>query len=155
MCCMVQEPRTFIEESLTSQRISEILSTIGIDEKQTFLGRWMDKILEEDYLCYDITSISSFSEFNEYIKYAHNRDKEKLPQMNLAILFGQKGRLPVYFQRTPGNITDVTTLHNLLKTFKALEKKTIHYVMDKGDSIVRKTLMNCLRREINFSYQFL
>ena len=38
----------------------------------------------------------------------------------------------MYFERTPGNITDVTTLHNLLKTFKALETKTLHYVMDKG-----------------------
>lgn len=122
----------FIQESLTSQRISEILDTIDIDKRQTFFTRWMDKVLEEDYLCYDITSISSYSELNEYIKYGHNRDKEKLPQMNLAILFGQKSRLPLYFQRTPGNISDVTTLHNLLKTFKALEKKTLHYVMDKG-----------------------
>jgi transposase len=121
-----------IGESLSSQRISEILNSIGIDGKQTFLTKWMDMVLEEDYLCYDITSISSYSELNEYIKYGHNRDREKLPQMNLAILFGQKGRLPVYFQRTPGNITDVTTLHNLLKTFKSLEKKTLHYVMDRG-----------------------
>ena len=57
---------------------------------------------------------------------------KSLPQLNLAILFGQKGRLPVYFQRLPGNITDVTTLHGLLKTFKTLEMKTFHYVMDKG-----------------------
>ena len=92
----------------------------------------MNKVLEDDYLCYDITSISSYSELNEYIKYGHNRDRDKLPQLNLAVLFGQKGRLPVYFQRLPGNITDVTTLHNLLKTFKALEVKTLHYVMDKG-----------------------
>lgn len=121
-----------LAESLTSQRISEILASISIDEKQTFLIKWMNKILEDDYLCYDITSISSYSELNEYIKYGHNRDKDKLPQLNLAVLFGQKGRLPVYFERTPGNITDVTTLHNLLKTFKTLKVKTLHYVMDKG-----------------------
>ncbi len=119
-------------ELLTSQRISEILGTISIDKKQTFFIKWMNKVLEDDYLCYDITSISSYSAFNEYVKYGHNRDLDKLPQLNLAILFGQKGRLPVYFERTPGNITDVSTLHNLLKTFKALEAKTIHYVMDKG-----------------------
>lgn len=70
--------------------------------------------------------------FDKFIKYGHNRDNEKLPQLNLAILFGQKGRLPVYFQRLPGNITDVTALHGLLKTFKTLEMKTFHYVMDKG-----------------------
>lgn len=119
-------------ECLTSQRISEILRAISTDKKQTFFTKWMNKVLEDDFLCYDITSISSYSELNEYIKYGHNRDLDKLPQLNLAILFGQKGRLPVYFERTPGNITDVTTLHNLLKTFKALETKTLHYVMDKG-----------------------
>jgi transposase len=122
----------FLEEPLTSQRISEVLHSITIDEKQTFLSRWMSKILEEDYLCYDITSVSSYSELNEYIKYGHNRDKEKLPQLNLAMLFGQKSRLPVYYQRMPGNISDVTTLHNLLATFKALEARPVHYVMDKG-----------------------
>jgi len=36
-----------IGDSLNSQRISEILNTIGMDGKQTFLDRWMDKVLEE------------------------------------------------------------------------------------------------------------
>lgn len=121
-----------LKDSLASQRISNILRSISIDEKQTFFKKWISKTLENDYLCYDITSISSYAELNEYIKYGHNRDKEKLPQLNFAALFSQKGRLPVYFQRLPGNITDVTTLHNLLKTFKSLGKKMFHSVMDKG-----------------------
>lgn len=121
-----------MEQSLTSQRISEMLHTITLKEKQMFLTKWMKTILEEDYLCYDITSVSSYSEFNEYIKYGYNRDGETLPQLNLAVLFGQNGRLPVYYERLPGNITDVKTLHNLLKTFKAFEMKTLSYVMDKG-----------------------
>lgn len=120
------------EEVLTDQRISEVLGAITMDGKQTFLNRWMKKVMEDDYLCYDITSISSYSEFNEYIKYGHNRDNEKLPQLNLAMLFGQNSGLPVYYERMPGNITDVTTLNNLLETFKALELKSFNYVMDKG-----------------------
>lgn len=132
-CCETWcKSHTHSSECLTSQRISEILRSISIDKKQTFFTKWMNKVLEDDYLCYDITSISSYSELNEYIKYGHNRDKDNLPQLNLAMLFGQKKRLPVYFERTPGNITDVTTLHNILKTFKALEAKTLNYVMDKG-----------------------
>ncbi len=118
--------------SLSSQRISEVLQSITTDQKQTFLNRWMKQILEGDYLCYDITSVSSYSQINEYIKYGYNRDKEALPQLNLAVLFGQNGQLPVYFQRMPGNITDVTTMHNLLKTFKALGIKGLSYVLDKG-----------------------
>ena len=121
-----------LAESLASQRITEILCAITMNEKQSFCTKWMSQILEDDYLCYDITSISSYSELNEYIKYGHNRDKEKLPQLNLAMLFGQKGRLPVYFHQLPGNITDVITLTNLLKTFKFMDKKPLNYVMDKG-----------------------
>ncbi len=121
-----------LSASLASQRITEILCGITINEKQSFCTKWMSQILEDDYLCYDITSISSYSELNEYIKYGHNRDKEKLPQLNLAMLFGQKRRLPVYFHQLPGNITDVTTLTNLLKTFRFMNKKPLNYVMDKG-----------------------
>jgi len=121
-----------MELSLTSQRISEILRTITTDKQQAFLKQWMNKVLENDFLCYDISSISSYSELNEYIKYGYNRDKEKLPQLNLAILFGQKGGLPAYYNRLPGNVTDVTTVHNLLKTFKALGIRALNFVMDRG-----------------------
>ena len=118
--------------SLTSQRISEILTSIGIDGKQTFLAKWINNIQEDEHICYDITSVSSYSEVNEFIKWGHNRDKEKLPQLNLAMLFGQKSALPVYYHRVPGSINDVSTLRNIVLTFKALKVKRLHYVMDKG-----------------------
>jgi transposase len=121
-----------LASTLLSQRISEILKSISTDQVQTFFKCWMKKIIEDDYLCYDITSISSYSQINEFIKWGYNRDSENLPQLNLAVLFGQMGQLPLYFQRLPGNITDVATIHNLLKTFKALGVKGLSYVLDKG-----------------------
>lgn len=117
---------------LVSQRISEILASISTNDKQTFLSLWMNKIVEDEYLCYDITSISSYATLNDYIRYGHTRDKEKLPQLNLAMLFGEKSGLPAYYHRVPGNITDVRTIHNLLASFKALEIKSLHYILDKG-----------------------
>lgn len=120
------------DQPLKSQRISEILTSITINEKQAFFSRWMNQSLENDHICYDITSVSSYAKCNEYIKYGYNRDDEKLPQINLAMLFGQLSCLPLYYHQMPGNITDVSTLHNLLKTFKALNIKAINCVMDKG-----------------------
>lgn len=38
----------------------------------------------------------------------------------------------MYYHRVPGSINDVSTLRNLVLTFKALEAKRLHYVMDKG-----------------------
>jgi transposase len=48
------------------------------------------------------------------------------------MLFGQKSGLPVYYHRVPGNINDVSTLHNLVQTFSFLEVGRMHFVMDKG-----------------------
>lgn len=138
------------KKPLTSQRISEILSTISTSEKQSFLSSWMDKILEDEFLCYDITSISSYSEFNDYIRWGHNRDKEQLPQLNLAMLFGQKSKLPAYYHRIPGNITDVQTVHNLLATFKKLDIKNLHYVLDKG-FYSKKNVDELLERKDHFT----
>lgn len=118
--------------TLTSQRISEILSSISMDAKLTFITKWLKRISEGEYFCYDLTSISSYADFNEHIKYGYNRDREQLPQLNLAMLFGQKSRLPAYYQPLPGNIPDVVTLNNLLRGFKALGAKKMCYIMDKG-----------------------
>ena len=118
--------------TLTSQRISEILRSLSFAEQQTFFTKWGKKVLENDYLCYDITSVSSYGELNEYVKHGYNRDGVKLPQINMALLFGQKSQLPVYYNRLPGNISDVITLHNILKTFNYLEPSKLHLVLDKG-----------------------
>jgi hypothetical protein len=52
-----------LNSTLTSQRISELLKDQHEDERQTFFSQWCEKICENEYLCYDITSVSSYSEF--------------------------------------------------------------------------------------------
>jgi len=41
-----------------SQRISEFLRDVSEDERQRFLSMWLEHVLEGDYVCYDITSVS-------------------------------------------------------------------------------------------------
>ena len=62
-------------------------------------------MLENDYLCYDITSVSSYGELNEYLKYETQPGPRNLKQIN-SPAFGQKSQLPIYY-RLPGNISDV------------------------------------------------
>lgn len=117
---------------IASQRVSELLLKITEDQRQKFLSLWLEKMTEHDYLCYDITSISSYSRGNEYVKYGYNRDGEPLPQINLAMLFGQKSRLPAYYRRMQGNITDVATLKTTIKALDFLGSKTMHFILDRG-----------------------
>lgn len=117
---------------LASQRVSELLLKITEDDRQRFLSLWLAKMTEDDYLCYDITSVSSYARGNEYVKYGYNRDGEHLPQINLAMLFGQKSRLPAYYRRMQGNISDVATLRTTMKAMDFLGAKAMHFILDRG-----------------------
>jgi len=119
-------------EFIGNRRISELLPTITEEKQLDFFKKWAEKRLEDEYLAYDITSISSYSEFNEMLRHGYNRDGESLPQINLAMLFGEKTHLPVYYKSLPGSINDVSTLSNFLKTAVFLGMGKLRLVMDKG-----------------------
>jgi transposase len=117
---------------LASQRISDLLASITAGEMQAFFAVWMKHLAEKDCLCYDLTSVSSWSELNEYVRWGHNRDLEKLPQINLAMLYGQHSGLPAYFRRMPGSISDVATLRTTMKSLDFIGQTKLSFVLDKG-----------------------
>jgi hypothetical protein len=134
---------------LASQRVSELLLKITEDDRQRFLSLWLGKMSECDYLCYDITSVSSYARGNEYVKYGDTRNGESLPQINLAMLFGQKSRLPAYYRRMRGNNSDVSTLRATVKLLDVLGADALHLVLDRGFYSERNTETGpsgCLQR---------
>lgn len=127
-----QNNRHPVGEPFGSQRVSELLLQIGESDRQKFLSLWLGRMTEQDYLCYDITSISSYAQANEYVHYGYNRDGERLPQVNLAMLFGQKSGLPAYYRRMPGKISDVATLRTTVKSLDFLDASGLHFILDRG-----------------------
>ena len=119
-------------KAIASQRVSEILQDISENEKLRFMALWIEHELEEDYFCYDITTVSSYARHNEYTHFGYNRDNEPLPQINLAMLFGQKSCLPAYYRRMPGNISDVATLKTTVKSLGFMSKANMHLILDRG-----------------------
>jgi len=117
---------------IPSQRSSELLPLITEESKMDFLRRQSRRRLESEYLFYDSTSISSYSEQLKQVKFGHNKDGDRLAQINLAMLFGQKSGLPAYYRKLPGNITDVMTVENLLAGIDHLDLRKVSLVMDRG-----------------------
>lgn len=117
---------------LSSQRISELLGHITEDAKMMFFKRQAMRRAEREYLAFDTTSISSYSELIKQAKYGKNKEGDVLPQINLALLYGEKSRLPVYYRKMAGNTPDVVTIQNLLKDIDFLEMEKLSFVMDRG-----------------------
>jgi transposase len=118
--------------SLTSKRISELLSAISSEKQLEFYNKWSSFRSEKEYLALDITSISSYSELIEDVDWGHNRDGEDLAQVNLCMLIGEESRLPVYQTVYNGSLKDVSTLKTTLALIKSTRLDQINIVMDKG-----------------------
>jgi hypothetical protein len=119
-------------KELSSQRISELLVTLTQDERMKFFERWGEYRCENEYIALDITSISTYSELINEAEWGYNRDKEKLPQINICMLLGEKSRLPVLQVVYSGSLKDVSTLKNTLQMASNLNLENIAVVMDKG-----------------------
>ena len=66
------------------------------------------------------------------MQYGYNKEGDRLPQFNLALVFGQRSGLPFYYRKLAGNIPDVKTVKTLLSDFEGIGLRKIKLVMDKG-----------------------
>jgi hypothetical protein len=119
-------------EDISSQRSSEIFSEITEDSIRQFFRLQGRRRVEREHWAYDITTISSYSECLRQVQYGHSKDNGDLPQLNLAIVFGEESRLPFYYRKLAGNIPDVMTVKVLLADLKNLGLEKVKLVMDRG-----------------------
>ena len=117
---------------IPSQRSTELFQSISEEEKMHFFRLQGKRRFETEYWAYDSTSISSYSETMKQVKYGKNKDGESLPQINLAILFGEESGLPFYYRKLAGNIPDVKTVRELIRELDVLGYEKIKLVMDRG-----------------------
>jgi hypothetical protein len=136
MYCGEWSAETFgtASEGLSSQRASDMYASFGFAERMAFYREWARLAREREYLALDITSISSYSQGIKQCEMGHNRDKEKLPQVNVCILCGEKSHTPVYLTLYSGSLGDVSTLECTLEEFEGVVGAAGYMVvMDKGN----------------------
>lgn len=101
--------------------------------------------VDNEFWAYDTTSISSYSKTLKQVKYGKNKDGDHLPQINLALLYGETSNLPFYYRKLSGNIPDVKTITNLLTDMNHMGFEKVKLVMDRG--FYSKDNINLLYKE--------
>jgi transposase len=119
-------------EDIPSQRSSELFAEITEDAIRQFFRLQGKRRVEREHWAYDITTISSYSECLRQVQYGHSKENDSLPQINLALVFGEESRLPFYYRKLPGNIPDVKTVKVLLSDLNELGLDKVKLVMDRG-----------------------
>ena len=120
---------------LSSQRISELLHELSHDKEAlySFFTAWARRHRDANrFIVFDITSFSSYGKGIDFVEWGYNRDKERLPQVNLGVVYGRPLDLPLFYSLYPGSIHDVTTLTNVLTELDILSLTKTVFVLDKG-----------------------
>jgi transposase len=119
-------------DTMDDRRCGELFSSISYEERMTFFEEWIRTRQEQEYITYDVTSISTYSSGIEIAEWGYNRDDERLPQINLGMYLGATSRLPVYYTIYSGSITDKSYLVFMLENTDSLGINKVCFVMDRG-----------------------
>ena len=127
-----EESISFCGEILNGSRISRLFASIDGKRRLEFFNDWMKKKHTGEFLAYDVTSVSSYSKGIESLEWGYNRDKEKLPQLNMGMYYGEASMLPLYYRIYPGSIPDKAHLRYMAEDTDVLSSKKTKFVMDRG-----------------------
>ena len=117
---------------IPSQRSSELFAAITEEQRMRFFRLQGGRRRESEYLAYDTTSLSSYSECLTQVKYGKNKDYDPLPQTNLLLIFGEESYLPFYYRKIAGNIPDSATVRVCLDELGLAGHSGLKLVKDRG-----------------------
>lgn len=127
-----QTHETVLKEELRDTRCSKLFASIRQEDIFLFMREWMKRMKKDEYLAYDVTSISSYAKNMEELEWGYNRDKERLPQINMGMYYGEKTKLPLYYRIYPGSISDKVHLRYMVEDNAIISNERVRYVMDRG-----------------------
>ena len=105
----------FTDGVITSQGLSQLYQEITTAECNDFFKEWTKYCCADDCICYDVTSISNYPTSLPMVAWGYNRDKERLPQVNVGMFCTIERKLPVFFSYYNGSIYDFTNLPYVLE----------------------------------------
>ncbi|WP_317382900.1 transposase [Anaerobiospirillum succiniciproducens] len=105
----------FTDGVITSQGLSHLYREITTAQCNDFFKEWTKYCCADDCICYDVTSILNYSTSLPMVAWGYNRDKERLPQVNVGMFCTIERKLPVFFCNYNGSINDFTNLPYVLE----------------------------------------
>lgn len=146
-------------QDIASPRSSEFFASITDEQINKFFRLQGKRRIVEEYWAYDSTSISSYSETLAQMQYGKNKEDDKLPQLNLLLVFGEKSGFPFYYRKLAGNIPDSKTVIHLLEDLDILGFGKAKFVMDRGfyseaniNGLYKEHVKFLVGTKLNFAY---
>lgn len=139
-------------DGMSSSSISRLCSELGDNGtgRDDFFQSWIEACGTPQSLIHDTTSISTYSELLNDAEWGYNRDGDRLPQINLALVVSRETRLPLWYRQIPGSIPDVSTLKLTCRALESLGLNDFTCSLDRG-YFSRSNVSAMLKEGIGFT----
>lgn len=118
----------------SDSKVSSFLNSIKDEQSVGFLNRWNEKRnhREKIYFSYDSTNKNCQAGDIEMVEYGHAKDQKGLPVFNYSIAYDSKNEEPLFYEKYPGSINDVSQLHFMLDKARSYGYRKVGFILDRG-----------------------
>ena len=119
---------------VSDSTISRFLSSVDRDQITAFLDSWSDRRnrRERIYISYDSTNKNCQAGDLDFVEFGHAKDHDKLPIVNVAIIYDNTNQVPLFYETYPGSIPDVSQLKLMVEKLVEYGYKNIGLIIDRG-----------------------
>lgn len=118
----------------SDSKVSDFLQSMTDELSVGFLNDWNESRdhREKIYISYDSTNKNCQAGDIEIVEYGHPKVDTGLPVFNYAIAYDTENREPLFYEKYPGSINDVSQLQIMLDKAAGYGYKRIGFILDRG-----------------------
>lgn len=118
----------------SDSKVSDLLRSVTENQSIGFLNSWNEKRnhREKLYFSYDSTNKNCQAGEIEMVEYGKPKIDTGVPIFNFALAYDTTNREPLFYEKYPGSITDVSQLKYMIDKAKGYGYKKIGFILDRG-----------------------
>ena len=118
----------------SDSNVSYLLQSMTEEMSAGFLNEWNESRdhREKIYISYDSTNKNCQAGDIELVEYGHPKTDCGLPVFNYAVAFDTDNREPLFYEKYPGSINDVSQLQLMVDKAAGYGYKKISFILDRG-----------------------
>ena len=119
---------------VSDSTISRFLSSVDRDQITSFLDAWNSERdrRERIFISYDSTNKNCQAGDLDFVEFGHAKDDDKLPIVNVSIIYDKSNQVPLFYETYPDSIPDVSQLKQMVEKLIEYDYKNIGIIIDRG-----------------------
>lgn len=118
----------------SDSKVSEFLNSLTSEQSAGFLNEWNSARdhRQKIYISYDSTNKNCQAGDIEMVEFGNAKDNKDLPIFNYSIAYDTNNREPLFYEKYPGSINDVSQFQFMLDKAMAYGYRKVGFILDRG-----------------------